>query len=194
MTQYLYQKVKNQWSRLPIIILRYQCAPAFLRQRNPQFFDSKGNSKLRVGLLQFGWSYNLLSKYDGLNLDTSHVIEQTAHCAYLKAFNFNLTAGIWRKQAIQAETMFDKHFIGPKAIGKWRDRHWFVCCEIPKRCGWLLMFQKNPVALLDVGGTNVNMVFRSLHQQNMAWSTISRSTITQQQATKKLWKMQSTIL
>jgi cellulose synthase/poly-beta-1,6-N-acetylglucosamine synthase-like glycosyltransferase len=43
-----------------------------------------------------------LTEYDALQLDISHVVEQTGRAAALKCFGFNGTGGVWRKEAIQA--------------------------------------------------------------------------------------------
>mmetsp|Transcript_411 Transcript_411/g.1142 ORF Transcript_411/g.1142 Transcript_411/m.1142 type:complete len:441 (+) Transcript_411:746-2068(+) len=44
---------------------------------------------------------NLLTEYDALMLDISHVIEQQGRSAALHCFGFNGTGGIWRHRAIQ---------------------------------------------------------------------------------------------
>lgn len=81
------------------------CEGDFLKKCVPHFFDEKGRPKPKVGLVQCPWGYynihkSLLTEYDALNLDTSFVIDQTARDAFLGAFSFNGTGGLWRKQAI----------------------------------------------------------------------------------------------
>jgi cellulose synthase/poly-beta-1,6-N-acetylglucosamine synthase-like glycosyltransferase len=85
----------------------HRCEKQFLRRTVPHFFDEKGLSKDNIGLVQVPWAYynthrNILTEYDCLGLDISHVIEQTGRGAYLNCFGFNGTGGIWRKDAIQA--------------------------------------------------------------------------------------------
>lgn len=85
----------------------HRCEKQFLRRTVPHFFDEKGLSKDNIGLVQVPWAYynthrNILTEYDCLGLDVSHVIEQTGRGAYLNCFGFNGTGGIWRKDAIQA--------------------------------------------------------------------------------------------
>jgi cellulose synthase/poly-beta-1,6-N-acetylglucosamine synthase-like glycosyltransferase len=60
----------------------------------------------RVGLVQMRWShlnqnYSLLTRVQGIMLDGHFVIEQTARNRCGGFFNFNGTAGIWRRQAIE---------------------------------------------------------------------------------------------
>ena len=60
----------------------------------------------RVGLVQMRWShinedYSLLTKTQAIMLDGHFVIEQTARNRCGGFFNFNGTAGMWRRQAIE---------------------------------------------------------------------------------------------
>lgn len=60
----------------------------------------------RVGLVQMRWShinadYSLLTKVQAIMLDGHLVIEQTARNRTGVFFNFNGTAGMWRRQAIE---------------------------------------------------------------------------------------------
>jgi cellulose synthase/poly-beta-1,6-N-acetylglucosamine synthase-like glycosyltransferase len=60
----------------------------------------------RVGLVQMRWShinqdYSLLTKVQAIMLDGHFVIEQTARNRCGGFFNFNGTAGMWRRQAIE---------------------------------------------------------------------------------------------
>jgi cellulose synthase/poly-beta-1,6-N-acetylglucosamine synthase-like glycosyltransferase len=60
----------------------------------------------RVGLVQLRWShinqdYSLLTKVQAIMLDGHFVIEQTARNRCGGFFNFNGTAGMWRRQAIE---------------------------------------------------------------------------------------------
>lgn len=60
----------------------------------------------RVGMAQMRWShinedYSLLTKVQGIMLDGHFVIEQTARNRCGGFFNFNGTAGMWRREAIE---------------------------------------------------------------------------------------------
>lgn len=60
----------------------------------------------RVGVVQFRWShlngnYNLLTKVQSVMLDGHFIIEHTARHRSGGFFNFNGTAGIWRREAIE---------------------------------------------------------------------------------------------
>ncbi|MCS6885004.1 MAG: glycosyltransferase family 2 protein [Acidobacteriota bacterium] len=59
-----------------------------------------------VGMVQMRWSYinrnyNLLTKIQAIMLDGHFVVEQTARNRSSSFFNFNGTAGMWRRQAIE---------------------------------------------------------------------------------------------
>ena len=71
----------------------------FLKRTLPYFSDS------RVALVQARWGhinrdYSLLTRIQSLFLDGHFIIEHTARNRSGRFFNFNGTAGIWRKQAI----------------------------------------------------------------------------------------------
>lgn len=60
----------------------------------------------RVGMVQMRWShinseYSLLTKVQAMMLDAHFVIEQTARNRCGGFFNFNGTAGMWRREAIE---------------------------------------------------------------------------------------------
>src|SRR5215471_18984223 len=60
----------------------------------------------RVGMVQMRWShinadYSLLTKVQAIMLDGHFVIEQTARDRAGNFFNFNGTAGMWRREAIE---------------------------------------------------------------------------------------------
>jgi cellulose synthase/poly-beta-1,6-N-acetylglucosamine synthase-like glycosyltransferase len=60
----------------------------------------------RVGMVQMRWShinseYSLLTKVQAIMLDAHFVIEQTARNRCGGFFNFNGTAGMWRREAIE---------------------------------------------------------------------------------------------
>ena len=102
-----YHTDKVQGDFLALFDADHHCEPQLLRRAIPHFFDDNGNHKDSVGLVQLPGAYynthqNLLTEYDALNLDVSHVIEQTGRAYALKCFGFNGTGGVWRREAIQA--------------------------------------------------------------------------------------------
>lgn len=71
----------------------------FLRRAIPSFCDS------RVAFVQARWGhlnpgYSLLTRLQSLSIDAHFVVEQTARSQGNYWFNFNGTAGVWRKQAV----------------------------------------------------------------------------------------------
>ena len=73
--------------------------PDVLHQMIHFFTDEK------VGMIQTRWghinkSYSMLTRVQALFLDGHHAVEQTARSRSGRFFNFNGTAGIWRKSAI----------------------------------------------------------------------------------------------
>jgi cellulose synthase/poly-beta-1,6-N-acetylglucosamine synthase-like glycosyltransferase len=74
--------------------------PDSLRKMVHHFTDE------RVGMVQMRWShinseYSLLTKVQAMMLDAHFVIEQTARNRCGGFFNFNGTAGMWRREAIE---------------------------------------------------------------------------------------------
>lgn len=74
--------------------------PEFLRETIPYLVH-----RPHIGMVQARWghinrNYSLLTKLQGLFLDAHFLIEHYARNRSGKFFNFNGTAGIWRKQAI----------------------------------------------------------------------------------------------
>jgi cellulose synthase/poly-beta-1,6-N-acetylglucosamine synthase-like glycosyltransferase len=75
-------------------------APDFLRRLLPHFADS------RTGLVQARWGHlnreeSLLTRAQSVGIDGHFAIEQTGRCANHLFLNFNGTAGIWRRCAIE---------------------------------------------------------------------------------------------
>lgn len=71
----------------------------FLETTMPQFVDPK------VGVVQARWEFNnrkssLLTRFQGIFLDAHFVVEQAARHAAGLFFNFNGTAGVWRRRAL----------------------------------------------------------------------------------------------
>jgi cellulose synthase/poly-beta-1,6-N-acetylglucosamine synthase-like glycosyltransferase len=74
--------------------------PDFLRRTLPYFQDA------RIGFLQTRWghvnsSYSLLTRMQSLAIDAHFVVEQYARYQGGFWFNFNGTAGIWRRAALE---------------------------------------------------------------------------------------------
>jgi cellulose synthase/poly-beta-1,6-N-acetylglucosamine synthase-like glycosyltransferase len=74
--------------------------PEFLRESLPFF------SEPRVGMVQARWEhlnreYSLLTRIQSIFLDGHFVIEHTARHRSGRFFNFNGTAGIWRRRCLQ---------------------------------------------------------------------------------------------
>jgi cellulose synthase/poly-beta-1,6-N-acetylglucosamine synthase-like glycosyltransferase len=74
--------------------------PDFLEAMMPQFSDP------RVGVVQARWEFNnrrasFLTRFQGIFLDAHFVVEQAARHAAGLFFNFNGTAGIWRRTALE---------------------------------------------------------------------------------------------
>jgi cellulose synthase/poly-beta-1,6-N-acetylglucosamine synthase-like glycosyltransferase len=74
-------------------------APDFLRKSVPHFADP------RLGMVQGSWAhinraYSLLTRVEAMLLDGHFLIEHAARNRSGCFFNFNGTAGIWRRQAI----------------------------------------------------------------------------------------------
>ena len=75
-------------------------APDFLRRSVPYFTDP------RLGMVQGSWahinrSYSLLTRVEAVLLDGHFMIEHAARNRSGCFFNFNGTAGIWRREAIE---------------------------------------------------------------------------------------------
>jgi len=76
-------------------------APDFLRRMVPAFRDPG------LGLVQARWGHlnrerSLLTRLQALALDAHFRVEQAARSRSGRFFNFNGTAGVWRRQAIEA--------------------------------------------------------------------------------------------
>jgi cellulose synthase/poly-beta-1,6-N-acetylglucosamine synthase-like glycosyltransferase len=76
--------------------------PDFLRRSVPHF-----GADPRLGLVQGRWdhinrSYSLLTRVEAILLDGHFMIEHSARNRSGRFFNFNGTAGIWRREAIES--------------------------------------------------------------------------------------------
>lgn len=77
--------------------------PDWLKRTLPPFFEPGGE---RIGLVQTRWThlndeYSLLTRAQALGLDGHFGIEQNVRHSSGLFFNFNGTAGIWRRECIQ---------------------------------------------------------------------------------------------
>lgn len=75
--------------------------PSFLRRTAPHFADPG------LGLVQARWEHlnrghNLLTRVQALALDAHFRVEQAARCRSGRFFNFNGTAGVFRRAAIES--------------------------------------------------------------------------------------------
>ena len=76
-------------------------APDFVRRVLPCFDDP------RIGMVQARWGhlnrdYSALTRVQSIFLDGHFLIEQAARCLTGRFFNFNGTAGIWRRACIES--------------------------------------------------------------------------------------------
>ncbi len=74
--------------------------PDVLRKSIDYFTDPE------IGMVQMRWGHinrndSLLTRIQAMFLDGHLLLEQTARCRSGRFFNFNGTAGIWRRQAIE---------------------------------------------------------------------------------------------
>jgi cellulose synthase/poly-beta-1,6-N-acetylglucosamine synthase-like glycosyltransferase len=77
--------------------------PDFLRQTIPYFLNPEGGEK--IGMVQTRWTYlnsdySLLTNVETILLDGHFVVEHGARSRRGTFFNFNGTAGVWRRKAI----------------------------------------------------------------------------------------------
>jgi cellulose synthase/poly-beta-1,6-N-acetylglucosamine synthase-like glycosyltransferase len=78
-------------------------SPDFLRQTIPYFMNPRGG--MSIGMVQTRWTYlnrdySLLTQVETILLDGHFVVEHGARSRRGAFFNFNGTAGVWRRKAI----------------------------------------------------------------------------------------------
>jgi cellulose synthase/poly-beta-1,6-N-acetylglucosamine synthase-like glycosyltransferase len=78
----------------------FQPEPDFLEKLLPHFADP------RVGVVQARWEFanrraSLLTRFQGIFLDAHFIVEQASRFGSGLFFNFNGTAGIWRRTALE---------------------------------------------------------------------------------------------
>ena len=78
----------------------FRPAPDFLEKTMPYFSDP------RVGVVQARWEFSnrrasLLTRFQGIFLDAHFVVEQAARFGSGLFFNFNGTAGVWRRISLE---------------------------------------------------------------------------------------------
>jgi len=74
--------------------------PDFLEKLTPHFTDP------RIGVVQARWEFanrraSLLTRFQGIFLDAHFIVEQAARYGNNLFFNFNGTAGMWRRAALE---------------------------------------------------------------------------------------------
>lgn len=79
----------------------FQPSPDLLQRMIHHFTDPS------IGMVQSRWGhinedYSLLTRVQSMLLDGHFLIEQTARCRSGRFFNFNGTAGIWRRECIES--------------------------------------------------------------------------------------------
>ena len=94
--QYGLTKAKGDF--FVILDADFKC-PADLLKKSIDFFTDE-----KIGMVQFRWGhlnrdFSVLTKLQSIFLDGHFMIEQTARHRSGRFFNFNGTAGIWRKEA-----------------------------------------------------------------------------------------------
>jgi len=120
----------------------FRPSPDFLRVMMPEFTNRS------VGMVQARWDFSnrraeFLTRLQAVFLDAHFVVEQTARAAGGLFFNFNGTAGIWRRDALEgaggwsADTVTEDLDISYRAqmIG-WRFvylPHYTVSSELPEK-------------------------------------------------------------
>jgi len=78
----------------------FQPEPDFLEKLIPHFADP------RVGVVQARWEFanrraSLLTRFQGIFLDAHFIVEQASRFGSGLFFNFNGTAGVWRRAALE---------------------------------------------------------------------------------------------
>lgn len=81
--------------------------PDFLRKTVPHFFTVDENSRQPIAFIQARWThlnmdYSFLTRLQSLAIDAHFMVEQDARSQGGYWFNFNGTAGIWRREAIES--------------------------------------------------------------------------------------------
>jgi len=106
--------------------------PDFLERLMPYFVDTK------VAVVQARWEFSnrrssLLTRFQGIFLDAHFVVEQVARSSAGLFFNFNGTAGIWRRKALE-----DAGSWSPDTVTEDLDASYRA-----QRRGWLFVYVNN---------------------------------------------------
>lgn len=75
--------------------------PDFLLQTLPYLLQNPQTAAVQTRWEHLNPDYSLLTRLQALFIDTHFFVEQTARCAANYCLNFNGTAGIWRRTAIE---------------------------------------------------------------------------------------------
>jgi len=81
--------------------------PAFLKQTIPHFYSKDNSDPRPIAFIQTRWGhvnrdYSFLTLLQSLAIDAHFMVEQFARMRGGFWFNFNGTAGVWRREAIEA--------------------------------------------------------------------------------------------
>eukprot|EP00168_Porphyra_purpurea_P019591 TRINITY_DN787_c0_g1_i4.p2 TRINITY_DN787_c0_g1~~TRINITY_DN787_c0_g1_i4.p2 ORF type:complete len:260 (-),score=87.44 TRINITY_DN787_c0_g1_i4:833-1612(-) len=99
----------------PVFDADFRPAPEWLETIMPYFFDEEGNDLEHLSMVQGRWAYlnadlNIITRIQELILSGHFFIEQVFRSRTGRPWNFNGTAGVWRRLAIAA-------------VGGWGARH-----------------------------------------------------------------------
>jgi len=91
----------------PVFDADFCPAPEWLESIMPYFFDEEGNDLEHLSMVQGRWAYlnadlNLITRIQELILSGHFFIEQVFRSRTGRPWNFNGTAGVWRRAAIAA--------------------------------------------------------------------------------------------
>lgn len=91
----------------PVFDADFCPAPEWLETIMPYFFDEHGNDREELSMVQGRWAYlnadlNIITRIQELILSGHFFIEQVFRSRTGRPWNFNGTAGVWRRSAIAA--------------------------------------------------------------------------------------------
>ena len=151
--------------------------PDFLRQLLPYFHDAK------VGMAQARWGYlnddySLLTKLQSIYLDAHFIIEHLARNRSGRFFNFNGTAGVWRRSCLVS-------------AGGWQSDTLTEDLDISYRAqlrGWKFVFAPEVIAPSELPAE-----MTSFRQQQHRWAKgsvqVARKLLREILASRHPWKV-----
>ncbi len=110
--------------------------PDFLKKMLPHF-ENKKNAFVQARWEHLNRDYSFLTLFQSLSLDAHFAIDQLARSNSDYIFNFNGTAGVWRKSAImdaggwQAETLTEDMDLSYRVFLKGWSAHYAIDVEAP---------------------------------------------------------------